>query len=292
MKNRIDTLFVGATYFAIGYASVHPECVIMESSQTLGGEFHHSLIPVKSGSVGEEDRETALAEMMKQEQVLKDGNLDLLKASLVLHRFVSEQTDRIHILMDARILELEKEKGEYVVKYMDQEGIHQVYCKRVLDTTARRVTSPGDAICKEKFFNLFLVSMTDTMEQKLTAVCPGCIIIDGRNPGEKFVKFPSEAEETVTDAYRRITDLWKKAFPQAKERIMFMAEDFEYTCAEREDADAPCPWMSVKFLNPLTAFAKGAAYRMEERGEEVWNKDSSKLSIGAVSQAGLRYTEV
>ena len=262
MKNKIDTLFVGATYFAIGYASRHPECVIMESSQTLGGEFHHSLVPVKPGSAGEADLETDLAEMMEQEQVLEEGHLDILKSSLVIHRFVSERTDQIHILLDARILELKKENGEYAVKYMDQEGIHQVYCKKVLDTTACRETSPGDAVCREKFFNIFLVSVTDTLEQKLTAVCPGCIIMDGRNAGEKFVKFPSAAEESLTDAYRRVTQLWKKAFPKAEERIMFMAEDFEYTCVECVDGDAPCPWISGKFNNPLTAFAKGAAYKI------------------------------
>lgn len=43
MAKEISTLIVGGSYFGIGYASAHPDCMILEESHILGNDFHKSL---------------------------------------------------------------------------------------------------------------------------------------------------------------------------------------------------------------------------------------------------------
>lgn len=262
MEKKIDTLIVGATYFGIGYASVHPqECMIIEQSQTLGSDFHQNL---RSADMGEADGYEAAAELgnlLRELHIWEDGKFDILKASPAIHKYVAETQKDIHILLDARLIALSREEEGYLVKYMDNEGIHFLRCGRVLDTTMCRDTDPAGARCTAKTLNLFTAGVTEGFEGKLTAVCPECRILEGYHKGEKIVKIPFEPQVKMLAAYDEMTKLWKKAFPDGEEKILFVAEEFESVCEEADGAESPCPWNGGRYANPLSAFAAGAEYQ-------------------------------
>lgn len=264
MKNHVNTIIVGATYFGIGYASSHPDCLVLESSQILGGEFHQNVKAVEdSGGIGEREGNTELGRLMKKYQVWKDGKLDILKAAPVFHEYVSGwKRGRIPILLDVKVLTVRQKQDGYEVEYMSNRGISCISCEKLLDTTTLRDTYPSGAFCKEKTLNLFTLCMGDGFEKKLQAQHPECKIVDGMEPGEKFVKIPFPPEEQVTDAYDAVVDLWKKAFPDGEEKILFLACDFEYHCERSKEEQAPCAWSGGTYSNPLTAFAEGMDYQL------------------------------
>lgn len=288
MIRETDILLVGATYFSLGFASVHPGCTIIEAGQILGTDFHQSIRPADVSGIGERERTTLLARMMEAEQVWEKDRFDVLKAAPVLHKFVLELENPLDILLDARILSIEspgeggigaagaeardlkasgraaKRPGSYLVKYRDNEGLHTLRCRKLLDTTMCRDTWPGGVVCTDKTLNVFTVSLSEDMEKKLKSVCPECEVIEGVKEGEKTVRFPIRPEEDALSAYRQVTELWKRAFPEGEEKILFAAEDFEYAMEERTDEKGPCPWHGRKYADPLTAFAAGTVYRIEE----------------------------
>lgn len=265
MKNKIDTVIVGATYFGIGYASAHPNCMIIESSQILGGDFHHSGRTADVRGIGEKEGATDLGKLMQELQIWENDKFDVLKASPAIHKYVCETNEDINILLDAKIISIDKAADGCSVKYMDNEGIHQVHCNKMLDTTMCRDTYPAGAVCTAKTLNLFTVNVTEDFESKLKAVCPECQIEEGKNEREKIVKIPFDPAAKMLDAYGQMIEIWKHAFPAREEKILFVAEDFEYTCEERSDNSAPCAWNGGRFANPLTAFVEGMQYSFSQK---------------------------
>lgn len=263
MGKKIDTLIVGATYFGLGYASVHPESVVIESSQILGGDFHHCARFADLSVLTEKEASTEIAESMKKEHVFEDGKFDVLKASPVIHQFVSERLGKnMQVLLDAKLLEVNKLDSGFELKYIDNEGLHQISCDKILDTTMERETYPAGAICTKKSLNLFTVSVENEFEEKLNAIYPNIEIKACKNEDEKLVCIPFTPEKKMLEAYEEMTEIWKKAFPKGKERILFVADKFEYTCEAANEAEAPCAWNGGRFANPLTAFLQGMEYQL------------------------------
>lgn len=262
MKNETDTLIVGATYFGIGYASAHPkECTVIESSQVLGGDFHQNLRPADVQEAGEREASTELGKLMRRLHIWEEDRFDVLKSAPAIHKYAAEKENDIHILLDARIISISGKTNGYEVKYMDNEGIHLLHCNKILDTTMCRDTYPAGARCSAKTLNLFTAAVTEDFEGKLKNVCPECRVFEGPYAGEKVVKFPFGPTTGRLAACAELTNLWKKAFPEGEEKILFVAEEFEYVCEETEDGEAPCPWYGESFANPLSAFTAGMDYR-------------------------------
>ena len=261
MKNKVKTVIAGASYFSIGYAVSHPDCLILDSSQILGGDFHAGARTAVLPDPDKQEAGTGLAALMKQFQVWKDGRFDVLKAAPVLHEYVALHKE-IKVLLDAKILSVTKTDAGFHIEYASNDGVHGIDCEQLLDTTTLRDTCPAGAVCISKTLNLFTVSLEASFEQKLKTSVPGCIIEDGMNPGEKTVKIPFSPEEKLLKAYRIAAGIWEQAFPDREEKILFIAQDFDYVCEEADCESIICPWIGKRFSNPLTAFAAGSAYQL------------------------------
>lgn len=261
MKNKRKTVIAGASYFGIGYAAAHPDCLILDSSQILGGDFHAGARTAVPPNPDIQDACPELTALMKEYQAYKDGRFDVPKAAPVIHEYAARHKE-INILLDARILSVTQTEAGYHVEYADNDGVHGIDCEKMLDTTTLRDTCPEGAVCLSKTLNLFTISLEAGFDQKVKNAVPGCIIEDGMNPGEKTVKIPFPPEEKLLRAYRAAAGLWKQAFPDGKEKILFIAQDFDYTCEEAVCESAPCPWICERFPNPLAAFAAGSAYQL------------------------------
>ncbi len=261
MKKKIDTAIIGATYFGIGYATVHPGCLILESGQIAGSDFHRGVLAADISGIGAKEAECDLGKLMKEHCVWENDQFDILKAVPVFHKYLTTRED-MKILLDAKVLSVIQKDGGYIVKYITNSGISEICCDQVLDTTARRDTFPEGAQCTGKALNLFTLCHESTFDDKLKAVCPDCIITNGKNPEEKIVAFPFDTGVTLLDAYKKVLALWKKAFPDSEEKILFIAQDFDCVCEPINEENAPCRWISVKFDNPLTAFVSGMKYQL------------------------------
>ncbi len=256
MKEQYSTIVLGATYYGLGYASAHPGCLILEEFQTVGGDFHHSLHPVQMDAASEQARDSELGSLMRQYGVWTETDFDLLKASPVTHEYVSQKlTAGMDILLDARIVSVDKNETGVTVTFITNEGIQSVSAGRLVDATVDCISAPDTVRCTAKTLNVFTVCMTADFNAKLQAACPDCRIIDGFNENEKFVQFPVPVDEPVTKAYLGMMEGWKKAFPGGEEKILFVADDFdaEYEQIGAEQTD----WAGGRSANPMTAFLKG-----------------------------------
>lgn len=261
MKNKRKTVIAGASYFGIGYAAAHPDCLILDSSQILGGDFHAGARTAVPPNPDIQEACPELTALMKEYQSYKDGCFDVLKAAPVIHEYAARHKD-IHILLDARILSVTQTESGYHVEYAGNDGVHGIDCEKMLDATTLRDTCPEGAVCISKTLNLFTISLEADFNRKVKNAVPGCIIEDGMNPGEKTVKIPFSPKESLLKAYRAAAGFWKQAFPDGEEKILFIAQDFDYICKETGCESAPCPWIGEKFPDPLTAFVAGLAYRL------------------------------
>lgn len=261
MRDKVKTVILGASYFAIGYAAAHPDCLILDSTQIPGGDFHTAAKTADLSALEGHAASLELAALMKEYQVWKGNRFDVLKAAPVICEYVSRHPE-IRILLDAKIISVQKNTDGCHVEYATNDGVSGIDCQQLLDTTTLRDTFPEGARCTFKTLNLFSISLTDDFDCKIKAVIPDCRIAEGMNPGEKTVKIPFAPEENILRAYRRAVDLWKLAFPNGEEKILFIAQDFDYTCEEVESASAPCPWINSNFPDPLTAFAAGMSFQL------------------------------
>lgn len=251
-----QTILIGGTYYAFGYAAGHPDCLILEESQILGGDFHHNQHPVDMSAAGSAEEETELAALEREYGVWNEDGFDLLKAAPVLHEYASRQIARgLNILIDVRILSVEKEDGRFVVTYMSNEGIRQAAAKNLLDTTVERTADPAHVRCTGKTLNVFTVCNGVDFDRKLLSACPDCRILPGFQENEKLMLFPAAPQEDMLSVYQRLVDTWKQAFPAGEEKILFVADGFDGAYEAQGAGDIP--WNGGRFANPLTAFVQG-----------------------------------
>lgn len=260
MRKEISTVIIGGSYFAIGYASAHADCMVLESSQILGIDFHRGLRTADLADVRAKEADTELGKLFADHQVWQDGKFDILKAAPVLHAYCNQ--NNLKVTLDARLLAAEKESKGYMVRYITNSGIHEIRCTHLLDTTVLRDTYREGIYCKKKTLNLFTVCVEDGFEEKLKAAVPDCRIEEGMNPGERVVKIPFPTDKKISRAYEAVTEIWKKAFPGGEEKILFIAQDFDYSCSSFRKENAPCPWVGAMFSDPLSAFAAGRGYEL------------------------------
>lgn len=263
MKSKVHTLVVGATYFGIGYAAAHRDCLVLESSQIMGGDFRQGAKTADISQIGAKEANCELGSLMKEYHVWEDGKFDSLKATPVLHEYVNRKgRENVDVYMDIKILSIRKTNAGYVVRTICNEGITDITCERMIDTTVLRETYPGGAKCTSKTLNMFTVCLSADFDKKMKAVCPNCIIEEGVNEGERMLKFPFAPETSAPDAYQEVMVIWNKAFPNGEEKILFAAGDFDYVCERVNEENAPCPWNGGSFGNPLSAFAAGTEYQL------------------------------
>ncbi len=257
MKERYTTIVLGGGYYALGYASTHPDCLILEESQSLGGDFHHCLHPVRMENCPDTARNSGLGQIMTEFGVWTESGFDLLKAQTVVHEYASRMLETgLEILLDAHFLSAERADSGVKVTFFTNEGIQEVWADKLVDTTADCVSDPKAVRCTAKTLNAFTVAMTENFAQTLQKACPECCVLAGPMENEKLILFPVPPQMGLTDAYFQMMAAWSRAFPAGEEKILFVAETFDarYEAAER----IPEGWVAARFADPVSAFVEGA----------------------------------
>lgn len=256
MKTHFETVLVGATYYALGYASSHTGCLILEENQTVGGDFHPMLHPVRTEAAGETEKASELGQLMIWYGVWTEAGFDLLKAAPVAHEYAAQLISLGRdILLDCRILSVQKDGRQFTVRYFCNEGICEVKADRVVDTTVSRVTEPDSVRCTKKTLNVFTVCNHPGFNDILKGACPDCEILEGFCENEKLMRFPAEPGEETADICRRVAGIWKTAFPAGEEKILLTADipDAVY----ESTGEGTATWNGGRFEHPAAAFVKG-----------------------------------
>lgn len=256
MKEHYTTIVLGATYYGLGYASTHADCLVLEEAQTVGGDFHHCLHPVRMRA-DEEARNTEMGQIMLEYGVWTETGFDLLKAQAVAHEYVARKLEKgLEILLDARLLSVEEKNAGVAVAFITNEGIHEITADRLVDATVDCISAPGAVRCASKTLNVFTVAMTEQFGEKMKKSCPACCVQEGHLENEKLILFPFPGDMPMNEAYLQMMDFWRNAFPDGEEKILFVAETFD----GRFEAvgEKPSVWVAERFSDPVSAFAKGA----------------------------------
>lgn len=253
MKKHYSTILLGATYYSLGYASSHSDCLILEESQTIGGDFHAGLHPVHSENAPDNE----MGEIMREYGVWTTAGFDLLKAQMVVHEYASRKlADGMELLLDCRIICAEQRKDGVSVSFITNQGISDVTADRLIDTTVDCISEGTAVRCVGKTLNAFSVAMEDNFAGKLKRVCPECLVTQGPLENEMLICLPTAPEVSLTDAYREMIRVWSMAFPDGEEKILFVAENFD--AVYEAVAQKPPQWVGRRFLNPMAAFEEGA----------------------------------
>ena len=256
MKKKFATVLLGATYYALGYWGSHDDCLILEESQLVGGDFHAMLHPARMENVGEKEEQSELGKLMREYGVWTEKGFDLLKAAPVAHEYAARQIQEGKaILLDCRLLGIRLEADAYVIRYFCNEGICEVRADQVIDTTISRISAPDLTKTVRQTLNAFTIAQEPGFDEKLWAVCPDIEILSGFNENEKLLRFPAQLDETIVPAYQRMVGTWKKAFPAGEEKLLFVADTLD--AVYESTGDGIAPWNGGRFQHPVSAYVKG-----------------------------------
>ena len=201
------------------------------------------------------DAQAQMGQIMQEYNVWTPSGFDMLKAQAVAHEFVARKLAQgFHILLDARLLEVQTTDEGVAVTYITNQGIHTVTANRLIDATVNCISAPDHVRCIRKTLNVFTVAMTDTLASKLHTVCPDCQVLEGSLENEKLILFPAAPDAELEDVYLQIMQLWHKAFPDGAEKILFVAETFDGVYEAVAETPA---WVNKRFTDPMTAFEEG-----------------------------------
>lgn len=257
MKQRYETVVLGGTYSGLGYAFGHPDCLVLEESQILGGDFHHSLRPVRLDEIPDAARDCELAGIMTEYGVWTESGFDMLKAEAVVHEYAARKLETgLQIIMDARIMDIHRQPDGVRVRFITNEGIRDVWADRLVDATVECISAPGAVRCAARTLNVFTVALERDFTERLRMGCEACCVLEGPLENEKLIQFPVSLECPLEKAYLDMMTMWKRAFPNGEEKILFVAQTFD----ERYEPVGGMPegWIGERCGDPITAFWKGA----------------------------------
>ena len=268
MNDGYDTVLIGATYFAIGYAAAHAHCLILEETQVAGSDFHLSFRPAFMTERDERWRNDDLGCLMTQFGVWKENTFDVLKAALVIDEYAAQfGVRKLGLVLDAKVLEIEGDKAGYTVTYLTNNGIQKARAAHVLDTTAERITSPASAACHSKALMLYTLLRQDENLSRIADGFPGSTVNPGFQPHEYVIRVPVDLQMTLAEAYGEVADRWRGIFPRREERLLMLGRAFDAEYTVRQEDKAVCPWINRRFFNPIEAFSSGKAYQLS--GKEM-----------------------
>lgn len=262
--NRYDTILLGASYAALGYAAVHPDVLILEAGEFLGSDYHACLRPCQSPALPHSPQALALHSFFKEKQILTDDRLDVLREAAAVCRYAQEQPWFGRVRLEARVISVERKNGLFEVEYYTNTGIHRAAAKHVLDTTACRVSLPGAAV-KEKQLHVVCSDVPADFETALTKENDTLRFTPGYCTGEWTVTFPFAPEATLSQARETVENTWRAVFPGGEALIDVVGFEFDPVV---QPTAGDVPWLCPHtFGDPLTAFDAGAQFDFAEEAD-------------------------
>ena len=254
----VETLILGASYTALGYASVHPGTLIVEETEGTGVEYAGSMRP--SGLVAlpvTEPGKQFYAFLVDHDLVTEEGRLDLCRMTTAVNRYAVAR--KLTILLDAAAVSVKKSDGVYVVECRTNSGLREIKARVLLDTTSRRGSSRETAAVTRQWLHVLCSEVAEDPYHQLKRENREISTTPGFWPGEWTVSFPFAADTKLPDARLTVERQWRAAFPGGETLIDAVGFDFDVEAVESGD-EGICAWIGPhRYANPVAAFEGGAA---------------------------------
>lgn len=268
MKKRYDTIALGASCAAIGYAAAHADTLILEATEMVGTDFAACLRPsAGTGSPAPQGPAEAFCGFLAENGVLRDGALDVPAMPPVLYRYLAAQ--EIPVMFLARPVSIARTEAGFDVEVITNEGMITYSAAHLLDTTPTCVSKPQAGTIREKRLNLLCHDPGPLLEAKIAARGQdGWQLLKNRRAGEYIVSLPFAPEVQLPEARAQIVEAWRDMFEEGEALISMLAFAFAY----EGDAAAPVSlapdhaWLPLAGGDAIAAFAAGAAFSFDGKG--------------------------
>lgn len=243
--NVYDTLIIGSSYSAVGYATASPNTVICEEHQICDTSFY---LPLRS--FGHEhynpktEEGTQLLNKFDSLSLFRKNEQNTNGFEFALCKYVLEK--ELNILLKCRVVEIRKQSDNiYDVTVQTNEGLTHLFTKKILDMTNRSG--------KKRFTVLFLCNDIEKVQGKLLSAYSGAEI----EPAFYTGRYALHISANGTDENRiklEVYEKWRTLGIDAK--ILYMAPVFY----GEGRADKLC---DDNYANPIEAFEAGYFYAKE-----------------------------
>lgn len=124
-----DTILIGATYYAVGYAyASERECLILDKRSVVGADFSASLVAEPCPNVKGE-----FADLLKSKGILnEDGRIHIVPCAAELGKFIVNH--KLNVLLETEILSVIKVDSGFEVTVFNRDGMGKIFAKNVINT--------------------------------------------------------------------------------------------------------------------------------------------------------------
>lgn len=243
---RTDTLLVGATAYAVGYASANQKCMIVEEGQWPCSDFSASLNAEPIDDRGTYTPQTqSLLNVLKTRGLIDScGRVHILP---IAARF-SEELLRsgARVWFDATLVCVEEQKNGYAATVFHRNGFERIQAKRIIDTRACACLDGA-----RKFICAVISPVAGNLETPNARLLTGAL-------GETILKLYLDSDADYLSARRKTEEWIRKHLNGAK--IYSFANTFGYEYAavcEKGNEKAYRLIPSFSFRNVLSAYENG-----------------------------------
>lgn len=263
MNQSYETLIIGATLTGIGLACNNKKnSLIIERTASPGSEYVNAFNPGKDW-----EKETATPEGKKlkneleERNVLCDGKAHIPAMAPILCNLIKKE--KLNALFWTEITKIEKAEDVFEIEILNASGLQKISAKKIIDTTALRISSPDKSSIISKSINAILHCENEISAFKMKTGK----IIDGRFPSEKFFSLPVEISDSWPEARKKLFDSWERRADEIKDCLMAStASEFAYV-SEQGPFEIEKNWLhlpSTAYSNPLESFDAGINFTQGE----------------------------
>jgi len=254
--NSITTLILGSSYAALGIAAQCPDVLILEATESVGSDYHATLRPSSGCWDAVIDAGDKLLRFLDSYSVIGDT----LRLSTVINRWA--QLQQIPILLNARLVSIERKDDMYQVTCMTNSGLRTFLAGQIVDTTARRISHRSAASVTEKRLHVICTAPSPERVSEICKQHPSAAITPNGVNDEYTVSFSWPPEISLPQARLSIENCWKQAFPNGE--VLIDAVGFDYDIISSSLEDTNIPWLNPHaYSNPVQAYDAGAAWAQE-----------------------------
>lgn len=264
MERQVDTVLLGASFYAIGYAASHAESLIVEETEILGNDYEgHFRVPICESNATFDQISSNFRSFLQKKGVISDsGHVDILSLATVICAYVKEK--HLPILLDSFLVSAEKQKIGYRLSIFTNGGIYNILTKNLIDTTALRISQRDNLVVKSKYLSVLCFRPSEDFTIRLREVCPGCDFFQGFFPEEWFIRFSFDCSASLPMARDAVYNWWRQAFPHGESLIDCMSFDFDVKAVSGSRPDFCCWVPPYRHSSPLGAFADGCRTAYEK----------------------------
>ena len=255
MKERYGTILLGGSMLALGYASRHPDVVVVERGELLAPEYTACFRPATTEKA---EPVCGLREFLRSRGVIEaDGAVQTLPLLPALCGFVLEREIPVQLL--TAFVSARREGGDWVVTVCHNGGLQEVRAVQVIDTR-----TPAGGPC---FFHLVCNEPPVSLEEKLTAAVPeGVEVLAVHTRRASFLTFRLPPETTLPAARELALRTFAAAFPDGEAKISVMGFALDRRpgglCGEADNGWRQVPGSEAE--GPLSAWRRGEKIAEEE----------------------------